>query len=88
MTDREILEQLFEGQKQIVERFDSIENKVDGIENKVDALKSQFEEHEAKDANRHMEIMNEIASLHKDVSAVETITAKNWSDIVHLKAVK
>ena len=79
-------------QQLVLEKLERMTNETnqrfDRLEQKVDALKSQFEEHESKDANRHIEIMNEMASLRKDVSAVETITAKNWSDIVHLKAVK
>lgn len=74
MTDREILELLLKGQN--------------SLENKLDTLKAQFDEHEAKDANRHIELMEEIKALRKDVGAIETITAKNWQDITHLKAIK
>jgi len=62
--------------------------KLDTIENTLNALKSQFDEHEAKDANRHIEIVTEIDKLRKDISAIEGVTAKNWTDIVELKKAK
>ncbi|MCT4618793.1 MAG: hypothetical protein N4A62_05335 [Marinisporobacter sp.] len=33
-------------------------------------------------------IKKDVGDLRKDINAVEVITAKNWNDIVHLKAIK
>lgn len=77
----QVLQSLTEGQKQLFEGQNRLEKKVDDF-------KAQFEEHEAKDASRHIEMMSEIKELRKDINAVEIVTAKNWRDIADLKIVK
>lgn len=87
--------QAFEG---LNKRFDSLENRFDSLESQVkentDILKAlehsaqvNKAEHEQMAANI-IEISGEVKRIHKDVSAIELVTANNWSDIVHLKAIK
>ena len=58
------------------------------LENKVDSIKDQLDEHDTKNANRHIELQNDITSLRKDISTMEVVTASNYVDIAKLKAVK
>ena len=51
------------------------------IEDKIDNI-------EVHNANRHIEIRDEIHDMKKNITAVEVITAKNWSEIATLKVVK
>jgi len=62
--------------------------KLNTNEDTLNTLKSQFDEHEIKDANRHIEIVTEINKLRRDISTIEGVTVKNWNDIVELKKAK
>ncbi|MDQ2085061.1 hypothetical protein RBH29_01235 [Herbivorax sp. ANBcel31] len=78
-------------QKKVLAEFSKMQSKLeklDTIEDTLNTFKSQFEEHEAKKANRHIEIVTEIDKLRRDILTIEGVTAKNWSDIVELKKAK
>ncbi len=78
---KEELNSLKEGQQQL-------NNRLDSLETKVDCLNEQLDQHEAMNASRHLEFMNEIKDLRKDMTTVEVVTASNYADIVKLKAVR
>ena len=72
-------------------RFDTLESQVKENTNILKALEHSAEvnkaEHEQMTANIS-EINGAIKRINKDIAAIELITANNWSDLVHLKAIK
>jgi flagellar hook-associated protein FlgK len=78
--------------KNINKRLNNLETKTDKNHNevvsKLKSLESKFDDLEIKNAERHIELSGEIKDLRKDILAIETVTAKNWGDIVNLKSVK
>ncbi|MBS4534470.1 hypothetical protein GOQ29_02455 [Clostridium sp. D2Q-14] len=62
-------------------RFDTLEDKVDSVSNKLDDV-------EASNANRHIIINSKLEKINKNISTVEEVTAKNWTDIIELKKIK
>ena len=43
MTDREMLEMLVEGQKQIFLRLDGVDSRLDGIDNRLDGIDDRLD---------------------------------------------
>ena len=43
MTDREMLEMLVEGQKQIFLRLDGVDSRLDGIDNRLDGIDNRLD---------------------------------------------
>ncbi len=72
---------LEEGQKETNERLINIENE-------IKEFKDQFTDFEGKTASNHVEVMNNINNMQKDLNAMEVVTSKNWNDIAQLKAIK
>lgn len=82
----------------IEQRLDKLEDRIENIEGQsaetnqiVKALLHQSEEQKAQidalsNTVAHME--GDIKSIRRDLHVVETVTAKNWNDIVLLKAVE
>lgn len=58
------------------------------IEKKLDTFQEQFNEHEVKDANRHIEILGVLSELRADITTLEDISGKNLRDIAFLKRAK
>lgn len=58
------------------------------IETKIDTFQGQFNEHEIKDANRHLEILGVLSELRTDITTLEDISGKNLRDIAFLKKAK
>lgn len=54
----------------------------------IKSFKDQFTDYEGKSASNHVDVMNKIDSMQKDLNAMEIVTSKNWNDIAQLKAVK
>ena len=78
--EKEILEILREMQqdiKSLKEEQQKDNDKLDRIENKIDITYDQV----ARSAE-------DITSIKKDLTFVEEATAKNWTDIARLKAIK
>lgn len=67
-------------------KLQTIENTqiLKALEHKADVNKAEHDKMFFEIA----EIKGEVKSLRKDISAVEIVTANNWSDIARLKAVK
>ena len=93
--DNEIIALLKEFKDDVNKQFKNINIKLDNIESDVNTLKLGQEEIktliadlEPKNGNRHIEIINIISDLRKDLSTVEIVTANNYADIDKLKAVK
>ncbi|AWK53158.1 DUF1515 domain-containing protein [Clostridium botulinum] len=82
--DNEILEIL----KRLETKID--DNTMDIKEMKADvkSFKDQFTDFEGKSANNHVEVINRIDNMQKDLNTMELVTSKNWNDIAQLKAVK
>lgn len=71
------IEELKTGQKETNKRLYNIENKLDAIYN-----------HTAELTEFRIETRDGLKGIKDDLTSVELITAKNYSDIVRLKAVK
>lgn len=129
----ELLQQLVDGQKEIIGRLDSqgkaiatiqidvsglksdvsilkadvltLKTDVSGLKSDMTDVKGQLEENtsilralEHQSQVQKAELSNliittarlegEVKGLRSDINAIEAITAKNWTDIVQLKAVK
>lgn len=75
--EKEILELLKQMKNEINERFDKLESKVDGIvEQTADLVEFRSD------------ILDKVDGIREDLATVELVTAKNYKDIVNLKAVK
>lgn len=72
-------------------RFDSLESQVKENTNILRALEHSAQvnkaEHEQMTANI-AEISGQVKKYDKNITAIELVTANNWSEIVHLKAIK
>lgn len=77
----QILKQLQAGQEETNKRLTNIENE-------IKQFKDQFTDFEGKSANNHIEVINKINNMQKDLNAMEVVTSKNWNDIAQLKAIK
>ena len=100
--EKEILELLMQIQKdnkefkeEISKQMNNMNNKLNNIEIDINKLKINQEEIknlivdlEPKNGNRHIELINSINDLRKNLSTVEIVTANNYADIAKLKAVK
>ena len=77
---------------QILKRLETKidDNTMDIKEMKADvkSFKDQFTDFEGKSANNHVEVINRIDNMQKDLNTMELVTSKNWNDIAQLKAVK
>lgn len=82
--DNEILEIL----KQIQKEQQETNKRLGNIEADIKSFKDQFTDYEGKSASNHVEVINKIDSMQKDLNAMEIVTSKNWNDIAQLKAVK
>lgn len=84
--------------KEILEILKRLESKVDGLEEGqkeniqiLRALEHSAQVNKAEHDNMSNDIAHikgDIALIKKDLTFVEEATAKNWSDITRLKAVK
>ncbi len=83
-----MLEQLYTEVKDLKAGQADLQNDVKGLKQGQERIESKLDNTEAQNANRHVEMMNEIREMKKDLAAVEIITSKNWNEIAHLKAVK
>ena len=82
--DNEILEIL----KQIQKEQQETNKRLGNIETEINDFKNQFTDFEGKSANNHVEVINRIDNMQKDLNTMELVTSKNWNDIAQLKAVK
>jgi len=82
--DNEILEIL----KQIQKEQQETNKRLGNIETEIKDFKNQFTDFEGKSANNHVEVINRIDNMQKDLNTMELVTSKNWNDIAQLKAVK
>ncbi len=71
-------------EKEILEILKRLETKVDGIEKKLDGVVEQT----ADLVEFRSEMIKKVDGIRDDLSTVELVTAKNYKDIVNLKAVK
>jgi len=54
----------------------------------IKSFKDQFTDFEGKSANNHIQVVNKIDNMQKDLNTMELVTSKNWNDIAQLKAIK
>ena len=79
-------------------KFDSLENRFDYLKSQVkenaEILKALEHSAQVNKAEHEQmainvaEISGEVKKINKKLAAIEMVTANNWSDIVHLKAIK
>ena len=85
-----ILNQLLDGQKKLEDGQKKLERQVTENTLILKALEHSAQVNKAeidKMSFEIVEIKGEVKAIRKDLTAVETITAKNWQDIIHLKAI-
>ena len=82
--DNEILEIL----KRLETKIDDNTMDIKEMKSDVKSFKDQFTDFEGKSANNHVEVINRIDNMQKDLNTMELVTSKNWNDIAQLKAVK
>jgi len=82
--DNEILEIL----KRLESKIDDNTTDIKEMKADVKSFKDQFTDFEGKSANNHVEVINRIDNMQKDLNTMELVTSKNWNDIAQLKAVK
>lgn len=79
-------------QEQMQSSIISINTKIDNNHKesmaKLDSLENKFDDLEPKNASRHIEIINRMDGLSKDLTVVEVVSGKNMTDIAYLKAIK
>ena len=82
--DNEILETL----KKLESKIN--DNTIDVKEMKKDikSFKEQLTDFEGKSASNHVEVMNKVENIQKDINTMELVTSKNWNDIAQLQGVK
>ena len=54
----------------------------------IKSFKYQFTDFEGKSDNNHIQVVNKIDNMQKDLNTMELVTSKNWNDIAQLKAIK
>ena len=86
--ENEILNKILSEIKDLKASQAKLEEGQQRIETKIDTFKEQFNEHEAKDANRHLEILGVLSELRTDITTLEDISGKNLRDIATLKRAK
>ena len=72
-------------------RFDALTSQVDENTQILKALEHLAQVNKAEHDKMMIDIAEtkgEVKAIRKDLSAIELITANNWSDIVKLKAIK
>nr|DAP96807.1 MAG TPA: hypothetical protein [Caudoviricetes sp.] len=84
IVDKEILEIL----KQLQVGQQETNKRLTNIENEIKSFKEQFTDFEGKSASNHIEVVNKLDNMQKDLNAMEVVTSKNWNDIAQLKAIK
>lgn len=77
-----------ESQQEMQGDIKSLKEGQQRLETKIDSIKDQVTEFEGKTSAYHLETVDKINRLSKDINAVEIITGKNMTDIAHLKAIK
>ena len=91
MTDRQLLELLIDKLAQITEDVGNIKGQV---RENTDMIKAILQQNETQKiqmgavTNSVARVEGEIKNLRSDVSTIEMVTAKNWTDIVNLKTIK
>ena len=74
--------------KSMNERLTGLDEGQKEIKADLKEFKDQFTDFESKSANNHVEVINKINNMQKDLNAMEVVTSKNWNDIAQLKAIK
>lgn len=74
--------------KNINEKLTNIESDISNLKLGQENIKGLITDLEPKNGNRHIELINSINDLRKDLSTVEIVTANNYADIAKLKAIK
>jgi hypothetical protein len=82
--DNEILEIL----KRLESKIDDNTTDIKEMKSDIKSFKDQFTDFEGKSASNHVEVINKIENMQKDLNTMELVTSKNWNDIAQLKAVK
>lgn len=82
--DNEILEIL----KRLESKIDDNTIDIKEMKSDIKSFKDQFTDFEGKSANNHVEVVNRLDNMQKDLNTMELVTSKNWNDIAQLKAVK
>lgn len=82
-------------ENEILEILKRLESKIDDntmdikeMKSDIKSFKDQFTDFEGKSANNHVEVINRLDNMQKDLNTMELVTSKNWNDIAQLKAVK
>ena len=77
-------------ENKILDILERLETKANGIEKDIKELKQGQERIEKKLESVHEQVertAEDVTGIKKDLTNIEMITAKNWGDLVTLKAV-
>lgn len=58
------------------------------MKSEIKSFKDEFTGFEGKSANNHIQVVNKIDNMQKDLNTMELVRSKNWNDIAQLKAIK
>ena len=87
--DEEILNELRSiFKEELKAEFEPIKADIKEMKSDIKEFKNQFTDFEGKSANNHVEVLNKIDNMQKDLNTMELVTSKNWNDIAQLKAIK
>ena len=87
--DKEILNELRAMFKEELKaELEPIKADIKEMKSDIKSFKDQFTDYEGKSANNHVEVINKINNMQKDLNTMELVTSKNWNYIAQLKSVK
>jgi len=87
--DKEMLNELRAMFKEELKaELEPIKADIKEMKSDIKSFKDQFTDYEGKSANNHVEVINKINNMQKDLNTMELVTSKNWNDIAQLKSVK
>ena len=84
----EMLKELKEGQTRLEDKIDDNTKDIKEIKADIKSFKDQFTDYEGKSSANHVEVINKINDIQKDLNKVELVTASNWVEVTKLKSVK
>ena len=74
--------------KEMKSDISSMKSDINVMKSDIKSFKDQFTDFEGKSANNHIQVVNKIDNMQKDLNTMELVTSKNWNDIAQLKAIK
>ena len=74
--------------EELKSELEPIKADIKEMKSDIKSFKDQFTDFEGKSANNHIQVVNKIDDMQRDLNTMELVTSKNWNDIAQLKAIK